>query len=137
MIRHLALPLLLGLAASAQADSSLPPAPLANTALANPAQERAAKALMAEIRCVVCQSQSIAESNADLAGDMRAMIRQRIAAGERPDAIRAWLIQRYGNWISYDPPLSATTITLWLVPILAGMAGLWLLRGRFRRRSAR
>ena len=75
------LALMLLAAAPAHADSGLPSAPLANTQLPDAAQERAASALMQTIRCLVCQGQSIADSDADLAGDMRALIRQRIAAG--------------------------------------------------------
>ncbi len=117
-----------------RADSRMAAAPLANTALADPAEEAAAKALMNDIRCVVCQSQSIADSSADLAGDMRAMIRTRIQAGEKPEAIRAWLIQRYGKWVSYDPPLSAMTAPLWALPfVLLGIGG-WLVAGRLRLR---
>jgi cytochrome c-type biogenesis protein CcmH len=122
-------------AAPALADSSLPPAALADTQLPDPRQERQAKALMEEIRCLVCQGQSIADSNAEMAGDMRALIRRRIQAGERPDSIRAWLIARYGNWVSYDPPLEPITWPLWALPVLLVLAGLWLARGRFRRRG--
>lgn len=124
----------LAAAAPALADSSLPPAPLADTQLADPRQERQARALMEEIRCLVCQGQSIADSNAEMAGDMRALIRRRIQAGESPDSIRAWLVARYGNWVSYDPPLEPITWPLWALPILLVLAGLWLARGRFRRR---
>ncbi|MBA3897557.1 MAG: cytochrome c-type biogenesis protein CcmH [Sphingomonadaceae bacterium] len=102
--------------------------------LPDPRQEAAAKALMESVRCLVCQGQSIADSNAELAGDMRALIRRRIAAGERPEAIRKWLIERYGDWVSYDPPLSATTAPLWIAPILLIGIGLFLARGRFRKR---
>jgi len=122
-------------AAPALADSSLPPAALANTQLPDPRQERQAKALMEEIRCLVCQGQSIADSDAEMAGDMRALIRSRIQRGESPEAIRAWLIQRYGNWVSYDPPLEPVTWPLWGLPILLILAGLWLARGRFKRRA--
>jgi cytochrome c-type biogenesis protein CcmH len=121
-------------AAPAFADSSLPPAALADTQLADPRQERQAKALMEEIRCLVCQGQSIADSNAEMAGDMRALIRRRIQAGESPASIRAWLVARYGHWVSYDPPLEPITWPLWALPALLVLAGLWLARGRFRRR---
>jgi len=116
------------------ADSSLPPAALADTQLADPRQERQARALMEEIRCLVCQGQSIADSNAEMAGDMRALIRRRIQAGESPETIRAWLIARYGHWVSYDPPLEPVTWPLWGLPALLILAGLWLARGRFKRR---
>jgi len=118
----------------ALADSLLPPAEYANTQLPDPRQEREAKALMETLRCLVCQGQSIADSDAEMAGDMRAMVRQRILAGERPEQIRAWLISRYGNWVSYDPPLEPATWPLWAAPALLLFAGLWISRKRFRRR---
>src|SRR3546814_1474173 len=89
--------------------SLLPPAEYAYTQLPDPEQEEKALALMETLRCLVCQGQSIADSDAEMAGDMRALVRQRIAAGEEPDAIRAWLIERYGNWVSYAPPLEPVT----------------------------
>lgn len=122
------------LAAPAFADSDLPPARYANEQLSDPRQEAAAKALMEELRCLVCQGQSIADSNAELAGDMRAMVRQRIAAGERPEAVRAWLVSRYGDWVSYRPPVEPMTWPLWAAPLLLLGVGAFLLRHRFRRR---
>jgi len=119
------------------ADSLMPAAELADTQLADPAQEAKAKALMATLRCLVCQGQAIIDSNAELAGDMRAMVRRRIAAGESPDAIRDWLIARYGAWVSYDPPVEPITWPLWAAPVLLVGAGAWLARGRFRRRSGK
>jgi cytochrome c-type biogenesis protein CcmH len=127
----------LAVAAPALADSLLPAAELANTALPDPAQEARAKALMTNLRCLVCQGQSIADSDAELAGDMRALVRRRIAAGEEPKAIRDWLIARYGNWVSYDPPLDPITWPLWAAPLLLLAAGAWLARGRFRRPGRR
>ena len=115
------------------ADSSMPPAALAYTQLPDPAQEAQAKALMNDLRCLVCQGQSIADSDAELAGDMRALVRQRIQAGESPDAVRDWLVQRYGKWVTYDPPLDAVTAPLWAIPVLLLGLGIWLARGRFRR----
>ena len=93
------LALLLLAASPVLADSNLPPAQWANRQLPNERQEAQANALMQEIRCLVCQGQSIADSDAELAGDMRDLVRRRIAAGEKPGAIRAWLVQRYGSWI--------------------------------------
>jgi cytochrome c-type biogenesis protein CcmH len=116
------------------ADSLLPPARYANVQLPDPRQERQAKALMETIRCLVCQGQSIADSNAEVAGDMRSLIRERIQAGESPDSIRAWLISRYGEWVSYKPELELATWPLWAAPVLLLLGGLWLARGRFRRR---
>lgn len=120
--------------APALADSLLPPARYAYTQLPDPAQEKQATELMATLRCLVCQGQSIADSDAELAGDMRAMVRRRIAAGETPDAIRAWLVQRYGKWVSYDPPLGGSTWPLWGLPLLLLGAGAWLVKGQLRTR---
>jgi cytochrome c-type biogenesis protein CcmH len=89
---------------------------------------------MEELRCLVCQGQSIADSDAELAGDMRALVRERIARGERPEAIRAWLIDRYGNWVSYRPPVEPLTWPLWAAPVLLLIGGAMLLRGRLVRR---
>lgn len=119
----------------AVADSLMPPAEYADTQLPDPQQEREAKALMETLRCVVCQGQSIADSEAEMAGDMRALVRQRIQAGEQPEQIRAWLISRYGSWVSYSPPLEPATWLLWAAPFLLLLAGVWISRKRFRRRK--
>jgi len=129
------LPLLLA-STPARADSSMPKAHYADTQLADPKKEAAAHALMESVRCLVCQGQSIADSDAELAADMRAMIRKRVEAGEKPEAIRAWLIERYGDWVSYKPVLDAATAPLWIAPFLLIAAGLWLARGRFRKRRS-
>lgn len=134
MTRWIALLLLLPTPLLAQ--SALPPAEYADRQLSDPRQEAQAKALMETLRCLVCQGQSIADSDADMAGDMRALVRRRIEAGERPEDIRRWLIERYGNWVSYDPPVEPVTWPLWAAPILLLAAGIYLARGRFRRRSA-
>lgn len=129
---HLALMMLL--AGPALADSNLPPAPYANKQIADPVKEGEARRLMETLRCLVCQGQSIADSDAEMAGDMRAMVRRRIEAGEKPDEIRAWLVERYGNWVSYDPPLEPVTWPLWAAPVLIVALGVYLARSRFRRR---
>lgn len=113
----------------------MPQARYANTQLDDPRQEAEAKALMETLRCLVCQGQSIADSDADMAADMRALVRERIASGERPEEIRSWLIDRYGNWVSYDPPVEPVTWPLWAAPFLLVALGLWLARGRFRRKA--
>jgi cytochrome c-type biogenesis protein CcmH len=117
------------------ADSSLPPAYWSDRQLPDPRQEEQAQALMEEIRCLVCQGQSIADSDAELAGDMRDMIRRRIAAGETPSAIRAWLIQRYGAWITYRPPAEPVTWPLWLAPIVLLVGGAFVARTRLKGRA--
>lgn len=133
--RLLLISLALAVAAPAAADSLLPPAEYANKQLPDPRQEAAARGLMDEVRCLVCQGQSIADSDADMAGDMRNNIRRRIAAGESPEQIRSWLIQRYGNWVTYDPPVEPLTWPLWFAPIVLLGAGLFLMRGQFKRRK--
>ena len=129
------LAMLLIIAAPALADSNLPPAQWSDRQLPDARQEAQAKALMEQLRCLVCQGQSIADSDAELAGDMRHMVRSRIATGESPEDIRRWLVERYGNWVSYQPPVEPVTWPLWLAPIvLLGLGG-WLARSRLRRRS--
>lgn len=116
------------------AQTGLPPAPYANRQLDDPQQEAAARDLMEELRCLKCQSQSIADSNAPMAGDMRSQVREKIASGETPEAVRSWLVERYGNWVSYDPPIaSAVTWPLWIAPIILLFAAFFLARGRFRK----
>ena len=121
-------------AAPAFADSDLPPSRWANEQLPDPHQEAAATALMEEIRCLVCQGQSIADSDAELAGDMRALVRERIAAGENPEAVRSWLIERYGAWVSYRPPVEPLSWPLWAAPLALLVIAAWLVRGRLVRR---
>jgi cytochrome c-type biogenesis protein CcmH len=133
--RNDGLVLLLLLASPAFAQSSLPPSRYAYTQLEDPRQEAQAKALMETLRCLVCQGQSIADSDADMAGDMRALVRERIRAGEKPEDIRRWLVERYGAWVSYRPPVEPLTWPLWAAPLLLLAAGLYLARGRFRRKG--
>lgn len=106
----------------------------ANTQLPDRAQEAKARALMLTLRCVVCQGQSIADSDAAMAGDMRALVRRRIASGASPESIRHWMVARYGDYVSYDPPLSGITWPLWIAPFLLLGLGAWIARGSFRRR---
>jgi cytochrome c-type biogenesis protein CcmH len=106
-----------------------------NVQLPDPEQERQAVALMETIRCVVCQGQAITGSNADLAADMRGMIRERIAAGEKPEDIRKWLIEKYGDWVSFKPLVGGGSAPLWLLPLLALAGGVYLARGRFKKRK--
>jgi len=115
------------------ADSNLPPAYWSDRQLPDPKQEAKAQALMEELRCLVCQGQSIADSDAELAGDMRDLVRRRIAAGEKPAAIRAWLVQRYGSWISYKPTAEPAAWPLWLAPLALLLVGALLIRKRIKR----
>lgn len=120
-------------AGPALADSSMPPAHYANTQLSDPAQEAQAKTLMGTLRCLVCQGQSIADSDAEMAADMRALVRERIEAGEAPQSIRAWLIARYGDYVTYDPPVSGVTAPLWIAPFALLAIGLFVARASFKR----
>jgi cytochrome c-type biogenesis protein CcmH len=114
------------------ADSDLPPAYWANRQLPDGRQEAKAQALMEELRCLVCQGQSIADSDAELAGDMRDLVRRRIAAGESPAQVRTWLVQRYGSWISYRPTAEFAAWPLWLAPLALLLVGGLLIRGRIK-----
>lgn len=117
-MRHLVILLAAILAVPVTAQDTLPPAPYAYRQLEDPAQEARAQALMETLRCLKCQSQSIADSDASMAGDMRHQVRTRIAAGEDPEAIRQWLIDRYGDYVSYAPRVTASTWPLFAVPLL-------------------
>ena len=133
-MKRLALLLALLIAQPLLADSDLPPAYWANRQLPDPKQEAKAEALMEELRCLVCQGQSIADSDAELAADMRDLVRRRIAAGEKPADIRAWLVQRYGTWISYRPTAEPAAWPLWLAPFALLLIGAFLIRRRIRMR---
>lgn len=115
-----ALPIVLAMLAAPPlaAQDSMPPAPYAYRQLDDPEQEAKARELMETLRCLKCQSQSIADSDAPMAGDMRSQVRIRIAAGEDPDAIRSWLRERYGDYVSYKPAVGAATWPLFAVPLL-------------------
>ncbi len=108
----------LPLAAPVSGQDAMPPAPYAYNQLDDPALEAKAAALMHTLRCLKCQSQSIADSDAPMAGDMRHQVRSRILAGESPEEIRAWLIARYGDYVSYNPTISASTWPLFAIPVL-------------------
>jgi cytochrome c-type biogenesis protein CcmH len=91
-------------------------------ALTDPAQEARARALQKELRCMVCQGESIDESNAPLAADLRALVRAHIRAGESDDQIKQFLVARYGDVILMQPPFDADTYALWLTPFLVLMS---------------
>jgi cytochrome c-type biogenesis protein CcmH len=108
-------------------------APAADAAL-----EARLKKLETELRCLVCQNQTLADSNASLAEDLRLEVRELARAGKSDDEIRAYLVARYGDFVLYDPPLKATTSLLWLGPfvLLGGGAVLWWVILRQRERAA-
>lgn len=86
--------------------------------LADPALEARARTLTQELRCVVCQNQSVDDSDAPLAHDMRLLVRERIKAGDSDDQVRAYIVERYGRYVLLKPPFSADTALLWLGPVL-------------------
>lgn len=101
---------------------------------ADAALEARVQAVSQQLRCVVCQNQSIAESDADLARDLRRQVREMLAAGQDEAAVRAFMVERYGDFVLYDPPLRPATWLLWLGPallLLAALSGFWV---RLRRR---
>ena len=101
--------------------------------LPNPAQEAHARALFTEIRCVVCQNESIDDSEADVAHDLRQAVRGQVAEGRTDGQIKAYLVQRYGEFILLKPTFSPANALLWLAPFLIVLAGAILLFVRARR----
>ena len=128
-------PLLLMLAAPAFAQGSGPTPALANRQLPDPAKEAEATRLMHSLRCIQCQGQSIADSDASMAATMRAEVRQQILAGQKPEAVRVWMIERYGEWVSFEPDFKGAGLLLWLTPLIMLFVSFWLARGLFRRRT--
>jgi cytochrome c-type biogenesis protein CcmH len=105
------------------------PVVIADRPLSDPVAEARAKELMLELRCLTCQNQSIADSNAPQAQTMRTEVRARIAAGENPHDVRAWFVERYGDWVSFVPPARADTALLWAAPLLfLALGGVFLVR---------
>ena len=91
--------------------------------LADPALEARARSISAGLRCLVCQNQSIDDSDAPLARDLRLLVRQRLQAGDSDDGVRDYLVARYGDFILLRPPFALSTLLLWLTPVLALAAG--------------
>lgn len=135
-MRWIAAILLLALAAQPlAAQEASVTSPYADLQLEDPAQEAAARELMHSLRCITCQSQSIADSDAPMAAEMRSLVRERVAVGESPDEIRDWLVERYGAYITYEPGLDATTWPLFVGPLLILFAVGGLAWSRIRRRA--
>jgi cytochrome c-type biogenesis protein CcmH len=101
----------------------------------DPVAAQRAVGLSEQLRCLVCQNQSIAESNADLAVDLRRQINEQIAAGRSDGEIIDFMVQRYGDFVLYRPPFKASTVLLWLGPALLLLGGLWALARALRSRS--
>lgn len=92
--------------------------------LPNPAQEARAENVGRQLRCLVCQNESIEDSNADLARDLRRIVRTRIAAGDADNHAIEWVVSRYGDFVRLRPPINAATALLWASPVLAVLGGL-------------
>jgi cytochrome c-type biogenesis protein CcmH len=103
----------------------------------DPALEARAMKLSAELRCLVCQNQSLAESHADLALDLKEQVRAQLREGRSDAQIRDYMVQRYGDFVLYSPPLKATTVMLWAGPFVLLAAGTCGLVVYLRRRRAR
>ncbi|WP_304069936.1 cytochrome c-type biogenesis protein CcmH [Maricaulis maris] len=112
-------------------------APQPDEQMEDEALEVRARGLYRDLRCVVCQSQSIDESNAPLAADMRAIVRERLLAGDSDAEVRAWLQTRYGDYVLMSPPVQGNTLLLWLFPLLALSGGAIAIVIFFRGQSAR
>ena len=111
-------------------------AAVAPATLGDPAQEARAQSLENEIRCVQCENEPIAQSTAEIAADMRTLVRERIAAGDSDAEIRAFFRRRYGDFVLFRPPFDARTWALWAAPLLLGGAGLAAILAGRRRRGA-
>ncbi|WP_448953374.1 cytochrome c-type biogenesis protein [Labrys neptuniae] len=128
MLKRLFLIFILGLASlpalALQPDEVLP----------DPALEARARALSAQLRCLVCQNESIDDSNATLARDLRILVRERLKAGDSDQAIKDFLVARYGEFVLLKPPLEPRTLLLWIGPpgllVIGGIAILWSIRRR-------
>ena len=124
--------LLIGLASIALIAGAAEP----TERLPDPAQEARARHLFKEVRCLVCQNESIDDSEAQLAGDLRQIVREQVKAGRTDGQIRAFLVERYGEFVLLKPAFSAGNAVLWLAPIGVLLIGGGLMFGLLRRREA-
>lgn len=132
MIRKLVLMMVLALALPSLAHAFEP-----DEVLADPALEARAREVGKELRCVVCQNQSIDDSNAELARDMRILVRERILAGDTNQDVIDYMVDRYGDYVLLDPPFKGETLVLWVGPgVIAALGLIWLVL-LFRRRTTK
>jgi len=115
---------ILGIVLGAHLTQADPQDPTRDKPLPDPAMEAQARVFMRDVRCVVCQSQSIDESDAEIAAQLRNAIREQMAAGKSPDEIRAFLVARYGDFVLLKPPFKASTLLLWGGPFLLVAIGI-------------
>ncbi|EJL29663.1 protein involved in biosynthesis of c-type cytochromes [Caulobacter sp. AP07] len=104
--------------------------------LPDPAQEARARAIFREVRCLVCQNESIDDSEAALAGDLRSIVRDQVKQGRNDSQIRAFLVERYGEFVLLKPPFSPGNALLWATPVVALVLGAVLMIVLLRRRAA-
>ena len=130
MIRILTVALLLAVLTPLSAQAVEP-----NEILRDPALEARAREVGKELRCVVCQNQSIDDSNAELAGDMRVLVRERISAGDSNQQVLDYMVDRYGDYVLLNPPFKASTLVLWVGPGAIAVLGLFWVVMMFRRRK--
>ncbi len=113
---------------------------LPDEVLSDPALEARARAISQELRCLVCQNQSIDESDAPLARDLRLIVRERLTAGESDADVKSFLVERYGSYVLLKPPFNASTLALWLMPVillmLGGIGALFFFRAANRQQQA-
>ena len=107
----------------------------APTLAKDPVLEKRVKAISLELRCLVCQNQTIADSNAGLAVDLKNQVREMLQKGMGEDEIKDFMVERYGDFVLYDPPVKGTTMVLWLGPLLMLILAFWMAVRIVRRRS--
>jgi len=101
----------------------------------DPALEARARAIHKQLRCLVCQNQSIEDSNASLARDLRVLVRERISAGDSDEATIRYVVERYGDWVLLNPPVKAGTIILWAGPVIILLLAIIFIALWYRRRG--
>jgi cytochrome c-type biogenesis protein CcmH len=127
----LVLSLTLSIAASAQRSPVQEP-----MKFENPQQEERFKHLTRELRCTVCQNQNLADSDAQLAHDLRAQVHEMLLAGKSDDEIKQFMVDRYGDFVLYRPPVQENTFLLWLAPLVLLLVGAFILRVNIKKRTA-
>lgn len=118
------------------ASSIATAAPVEFNQFDNPQQEADYKTLIAELRCPQCQNNNIADSNATIATDMRAKTLELLKQGKSKDEVVSYMIERYGNFVTYNPPITPATILLWVMPVLLILFGIVLVLSRKKKTQA-
>ena len=124
--------MVLTLSASALAQQTPVQEPMV---FANQQQEDRFNQLTQELRCLVCQNQNLADSDAPLAHDLRREVQEMLQTGQSNEDIKRFLVERYGDFVLYRPPVQTNTYLLWLAPLLLLLGGAWILRGSIKKRS--